>query len=83
MEIFRKPDKEIYNKTSSTFYTSNDVSVEKKRLLGRHNKVVKCLFNYFKKNREAAVQKAVLLKTSQYSQGEQENSVLESLSVGE
>ena len=30
MEILRKPDKEIYNKTSSTFYTSNDVSVEKK-----------------------------------------------------
>ena len=28
--------------------------LRKKRLLGRHKKVVKWLFNYFKKNTEAA-----------------------------
>ena len=40
-EFFRKSDnlRQIYKQTSSTFYTSNDVSLkrsEKKKLLGRH-----------------------------------------------
>ena len=41
-ELFRKPDnwRQIYKQTSSTFNTSNDMSlkhVEKKQLLRRHN----------------------------------------------
>ena len=56
MELFRKPDNwwQIYKQTSSTFYTSNDVSI-KKKLLICHNKVAKYLFNStFWKNTEAA-----------------------------
>ena len=42
-ELFRKTRnlRQICKQTSSTFYTSNDVSlkrVEKKKLLGRHSK---------------------------------------------
>ena len=59
MELFRKRDnsRQIYKQTSSNFYTS-DVClkrVEKKKLLGRHNKNIslntfaRWLFNYFKK----------------------------------
>ena len=52
--------------------------VEKKKLSGRQNKVAKWLFNYVKKKiqkqpPEAFFKKAVLLKTSQYSQDEQES----------
>ena len=50
---------------------------EKKKLIGCHNKVAKWLFNYFFKKKkqplEVFYKKAVLLKTSQYSQDEQEN----------
>ena len=56
-EPFRKSDnwRQIYKQRSSTFYKWNDVKcVEKKKLLGRHNKVAKWLFNYFFKNTEAA-----------------------------
>ena len=43
MELFKKPGnwQQIYKQTSSTFYTSNDVSLklfEKKKLLGRQYK---------------------------------------------
>ena len=40
-ELFRKPDnwRQIYQQTSSTFHTSNDVS-RRKNLLVRHNRVV-------------------------------------------
>ena len=51
--------------------------VEKKKLSGRQNKVAKWLFNYIKKIQkqplEVFFKKAVLLKTSQYSQDEQES----------
>ena len=81
-KLFRKPDnsRQIYKKTSSTFHTSNMClkRVEKKKLLGRHNKVAKWLFNFFflkkkKQPPEVFYKKALLLKTSQYSQKEQEN----------
>ena len=48
--------------------------VEKKKLLGRHNKVAKWLFNYRKIQKEPPevfYKKTVLLKTSQYSQDDQ------------
>ena len=50
--------------------------VEKEKLLVRHNKVAKWLFNYFLKiqmQMQVLYQKAILLKTSQYSQDEQES----------
>ena len=51
-ELFRKPDKwrQIYKQTTSTFYTSNMClkRVEKKKLLGRHNKEI-FLNTFFKK----------------------------------
>ena len=44
MELYRKPGnwRQICKQTSSTLYTSNDVSndVEKKKLLGRQNKAI-------------------------------------------
>ena len=50
--------------------------VGKKKLLGRYNKIAKWL-NYFQKihnqTPEVFCTKAVLLKSSQYSQGKQEN----------
>ena len=43
-ELFRKPDnwRQIYKQTSSAFYTSNMClkRIEKKKLLGRHNKEI-------------------------------------------
>ena len=50
-ELFSKPDeiRQIYKQMSSTFYTSNN-----EKILGRHNKVAKWLFNDFEKNIEAA-----------------------------
>ena len=56
-ELFRKSDNQrrIYKQTSSIFYTLNDAKhFEKKKLLGRRNKVAKWLFNYFLKIVEAA-----------------------------
>ena len=48
-ELFKKPDnwRQIYKQTSSTFYTSNEVSKTcwEEKLLVRHNKVAKWLFN--------------------------------------
>ena len=48
-----------------------------KKLLVRHNKVAKQLFNHFKKKQkqppEVFYKKAVLLNTLQYSHDEQEN----------
>ena len=43
-ELFSKPDeiRQIYKQMSSTFYTSNN-----EKILGRHNKVAKWLFNDF------------------------------------
>ena len=57
-ELFRKSDnwRQIYKQTSSTFYSSNDVS-RRKKILIRHNKVAKQLLNtvvLFQKNTEAA-----------------------------
>ena len=52
--------------------------VEKKKILGRHNKVAKWLFNYFFKKiqkhpPDVFYKKVILLKTLQYLQDEQEN----------
>ena len=49
-ELFRKTDnwRQISKQTSSSFYTSEDVS-RRKKLLVRHNKFAKYLFNYFLK----------------------------------
>ena len=48
-ELFKKPDnwRQIYKQTSSTFYTSNEVSKTcwEEKLLVRHKKVAKWLFN--------------------------------------
>ena len=48
-ELFKKPDnwRQIYKQTSSTFYTSNEVpkTCWEEKLLVRHNKVAKWLFN--------------------------------------
>ena len=57
--LLRKLDnwQQVYKQTILTFYTSNDVSIKrikKKKLLGRHNRVAKCLFNCFTKNTDAA-----------------------------
>ena len=42
-ELFSK--RQIYKQMSSTFYASNDAPT--KKLLGRRNKAMKRLFNYF------------------------------------
>ena len=77
-ELLKKPDnwRQIYKQTCSTFYTSNTClkRVEKKNLLGRHNKEIYlrngCLIT-FKKCRSSqhwfSIEK-LLLKTQQYSQ---------------
>ena len=85
MELFRKPRnwQQIYKQTSSIFYTSNHyVSlkfVEKKKLLGHHNKEIslkivfaKKLFNDFKNkcgsSHQSSSVKKLFIKILQYSQ---------------
>ena len=80
-ELFRKPDnwQQIYKQTSSTFYTSNDVSKRRweEKLLGRHKKVAKWLSNYFKKMQtqppEVFYKQDVTVAKKQCSQDKQEN----------
>ena len=47
---------------SSTFYTSKDVPnvSTRKTILGRHKKIAKRLFNYFKKDTEAVIGGVIL-----------------------
>ena len=60
-ELFRKPDKwrQIYKQTSSTFYTSSDVS-RRKNLVVRHNRVAKYLKKTQKQSRDVFCKKGVL-----------------------
>ena len=74
-ELFRKPDKwrQIYKQTTSTFYTSNMClkRVEKKKLLGRHNKEIS-LNTFFKKIQkqppEVFYKKAVVKKLAIFTE---------------
>ena len=72
-ELFRKPDnwRQIYKQTSSTFYTSNDVSRRKNLLVLitelRNSHLITLLKTYRSSHRRCSVKK-VFLKISQNSQ---------------